>query len=52
LASLVPHVDELNGTLKEMKEDLPHLEDMRKDLRCIKYVITRAAFFASCVGMN
>jgi hypothetical protein len=37
MVSLVLHVDELNGTLKELKDDLEHL----KDLRCIKYDITK-----------
>jgi hypothetical protein len=35
-----------------MKDDLEDLKDIRKDLRCIKYVINRAAFFPSCVGMD
>jgi hypothetical protein len=39
--SLVLHVDELKDTLKELKDDLEHLKDMRKDLRCIKYNITK-----------
>jgi hypothetical protein len=41
MVSLVPHVDELKGTLKELKDNLEHLKGMRKDLRCIKYDITK-----------
>jgi hypothetical protein len=41
MVSLVPHVDELKGTLKELKDDLEHLKDMKKDLRCIKCDITK-----------
>jgi hypothetical protein len=41
IVSLVPHVDGLEGTLKELKDDLEHLKDMRQELRCIKYDITK-----------
>jgi hypothetical protein len=40
MASLVPHIDEMKGNVKEMKDDL----ELFKDMRWIQYVITCAGF--------